>query len=215
MTNDGCRVTHHIGVIGGTFDPIHTGHLIIAQEAHTRLGLDSVVFVPAGQPPHKLECAITDPEHRFEMVRLAIADNAHFSVSRIDLDREGPCYTVDTIGLLQRKWGANTRIYFMIGADSLSELPGWRQPERLLRLCQVVAVARPGYQMDLRALDRLLPGAASLIQLLDAPTLDISSTGVRRRVAEGLAIRYLVPTTVERYILENRLYHSPRGRDAT
>jgi nicotinate-nucleotide adenylyltransferase len=171
--------------------------------------------VPAGQPPHKLERAITDPERRFEMIRLATADNAHFSVSRVDLDREGPCYTVDMIGLLQRDWGEGAQLYFLIGADSLSELPTWRQPERLLRLCQVVAVDRPGHGVDLQALDRLLPGVASLVQLLDAPTLDISSTEIRRRVAEGLSIRYLVPAEVERYIEQHRLYHPPRGSDST
>ena len=207
-------MTRHIGVIGGTFDPIHTGHLIIAQEALTRLELDRVLFVPAGQPPHKLEREITDPERRFEMVRLAVAGNARFSVSRVDLDRDGPCYTVDTIGLLQRTWGEDTRLYFVIGADSLSELPTWRQPERLLRLCQVVAVARPGHQMDLQALDRLLPGAASRVRLLDAPTLDISSTEIRRRVAGGLSIRYLVPAEVARYVEQYRLYDPPGGCDS-
>jgi nicotinate-nucleotide adenylyltransferase len=201
-------MSQSVGVIGGTFDPIHTGHLIIAQEAHICLGLDRVVFVPAGQPPHKLDRQITDPEHRFQMVQLATADNPHLDVSRVDLDRAGPCYTVDTIGLLQRAWGGDTRIHFLIGADSLSDLPTWRQPERLLRLCQVVAVARPGHQIDLQALDRLLPGAASLVRLLDTPTLDISSTAIRRRVSQGRSIRYLVPAAVEQYVDQHRLYRS-------
>jgi nicotinate-nucleotide adenylyltransferase len=195
-----------IGVIGGTFDPIHTGHLIIAEEARTRLGLSRVVFVPAGQPPHKLERAITDPEHRFEMTRLATADNERFCVSRVDLDREGPCYTVDTIGLLQDAWGKDAEICFLIGADSLADLPTWREPERLLRVCRLVAVTRPGHEVDLRTLERQLPGVSSLVELLDTPTLDISSTEIRRRAHEGLSTRYLVPDAVAQYIVEHGLY---------
>jgi nicotinate-nucleotide adenylyltransferase len=195
-----------IGVIGGTFDPIHTGHLIVAEEVRARFDLSQVVFVPAGRPPHKLDREITDPEHRFEMVRLAIADNEGFAVSRVDLDRGGPCYTVDTVGLLQDTWGTDVRIYFLIGADSLADLPTWYQPQRLLRLCQVVAVTRPGYPVDLPALEQQLPGAAALIQTLDTPTLNISSTEIRRRVRGGGSIRYLVPAVVEQYIGEHRLY---------
>jgi nicotinate-nucleotide adenylyltransferase len=201
-----------IGVIGGTFDPIHLGHLIVAEEARVRLGLSRVVFVPAGQPPHKLERAIADPEHRFEMIRLATADNQAFCVSRVDLDREGPCYTVETIGLLQEAWGQEVEIYFLIGADSLADLPTWREPERLLRLCRLVAVARPGYKVDLRALERKLAGVTCLVEMLDVPTLDISSTEIRRRAREGLSMRYLVPGTVARYVAEHGLYRDTTGR---
>jgi nicotinate-nucleotide adenylyltransferase len=204
-----------IGVIGGTFDPIHTGHLIIAEEARTRLGLSRVAFVPAGQPPHKLAHEITGPEHRFEMTRLAIADNEHFCVSCVDLDREGPCYTVDTVGLLQDAWGRDAEIHFLIGADSLADLPTWREPERLLRMCRLVAVTRPGHEVDLQALEQQLPGVSSLVEMLDTPTLDISSTEIRRRAHEGLSTRYLVPDAVARYIVEHGLYRDrterPRG----
>jgi len=195
-----------VGVIGGTFDPIHMGHLIIAEEARTRLGLSRIVFIPAGRPPHKLDQEIADPERRLEMIRLAVSGNAHFSVSRVDVDRSGPCYSLDTVRLLRDAWGIDVDIYFLIGTDSLVELPTWHQPQRLIRLCHVVVVGRPGYRADLDELDRLLPGTASLIQLLHTPTLDISSTEIKRRVREGRSIRYLVPASVERYIYDHCLY---------
>jgi nicotinate-nucleotide adenylyltransferase len=166
------------------------------------------VFVPAGQPPHKLDRPITAPTHRIEMTRLATADNEAFCVSRVDLDREGPCYTVDTIGLLQREWGPETAIYFLIGADSLSDLPTWREPKRLLHLCRLVAVSRPGYEVDMQALERQLPGVSSLVEMLDAPTLDISSTEIRRRAREGQTMRYLVPDAVAQYITKHGLYRN-------
>ena len=199
-----------IGVIGGTFDPIHLGHMLVAEEASARLELDRVLFVPAGAPPHKVGGGITDPEFRLEMVRLAISDHAHFGVSRIDVDRLGPSYTVDTIRLLRDEWGMDAEIYFLIGADSLVDLPIWHQPERLLRLCQVVALRRPGYEVDLDELDQLLPGAASLVRMMDIPVLDISSTEIRQRVRQGQSIRGLVPPAVERYIGERGLYRDDR-----
>jgi nicotinate-nucleotide adenylyltransferase len=195
-----------VGVIGGTFDPVHVGHLIIAEEVRARLGLDRMVFVPAGTPPHKLSQEITDPEHRLEMVRLAIAGNPGLSVSRIDIDRPGRCYTVDTIRLLQDAWGAKAEIYFLIGADSLAELPTWYRPERLFRLCRVVAVGRPGYRADLDELNRWFPGAISVIRMFSVPEVDVSSTEIRQRVREGRSIDGLVPPSVERYIYEHHLY---------
>ena len=200
-----------IGVIGGTFDPIHLGHLIVAEAARTRLDLSRVVFVPAGRPPHKQAHEITDPEQRLKMIQLAIAGNDRFGLSRVDLDRQGPCYTVDTIGLLQEAWGGEAQIHFLVGSDSLADLPTWYQPQRLLRLCTVVAVERPGYTPDLARLDRRLPGASAQIVLLRAPTLNISATEIRERVRGGRSIRYLVPNGVGRYIREHHLYrHAPR-----
>jgi nicotinate-nucleotide adenylyltransferase len=195
-----------IGVIGGTFDPIHMGHLLVAEEARTQLELHHVVFVPAGNPPHKHTRQITDAERRLDMIRLAIADNASFAVSRVDVDREGPSYTVDMIRLLQDAWGTRAEIYFLIGGDSLIDLPTWHRPDLLLRLCHVVAVRRPGYLTDLEQLEHLLPGTSRLIQILDVPTLDISSTEIRDRVHRGRSIRYLVPASVARYICQHRLY---------
>ncbi|MBN1584602.1 MAG: nicotinate-nucleotide adenylyltransferase [Anaerolineae bacterium] len=202
MSDNGLR----IGIIGGTFDPIHIGHLIIADQVCMRLGLSRMVFVPAGLPPHKLDQPVTDPEQRLDMVKLAIADNPHFCVSRMDLDRFGPSYTVDTIRLFLDAWGANTEIYFLMGSDSLAELVTWRQPDRLMRLCRIVAVGRPGYEVDLKELDRLLPGAALLVRLIDMPTLDISSTDIKRYVGNNQSIRYMVPRVVETYIYDHGLY---------
>jgi nicotinate-nucleotide adenylyltransferase len=206
--DEGMGRGRRVGVIGGTFDPIHIGHLVVAEEARTRLELEQMVFVPAGRPPHKLDHDMADAEQRWEMVGLAIADNPQFTASRVDIDRDGPCYSVETIRLLQEAWGPQTRIFFLIGSDSLSELPTWYQPYRLLRQCQVVAVARPGYPVELEEVDRALPGTAALIQVLDAPVLEISSTEIRRRVREGRSIRYLVPAAVEQYIHEHRLYRT-------
>jgi len=199
-----------VGVLGGTFDPIHIGHLIIAEEVWSQLGLSHVVFVPAGQPPHKRAPAITDPELRVEMVHLAIEDNAHFALSRVDVDRAEPCYSVETVRLLLEAYGRGSEIDFVIGADSLAELPTWYRPDRLLGLCRVVAVRRPGYPVDLAALDRHLPGASSNIRLLEAPLLGISSTDIRQRVREGRSIRYMVPAPVEQFIREHNLYYEQR-----
>jgi nicotinate-nucleotide adenylyltransferase len=196
----------HIGLLGGSFDPIHVGHLHIARQACAGLALDRVVFVPAGQPPHKLDQALTDPEHRFEMVRLALAEEPCFSVSRIDLDRPGPCYSVDTVRLLQEQWGPEARIYFLIGADSLVDLPTWYQPRRLLDLCQVVAIDRPGYGVDLTALERRFPGASPAILLEHVPPIGVSATEIRRRVAEQRSIEGLVPPAVASYIEAHGLY---------
>jgi len=195
-----------IGMLGGTFDPIHLGHLIIAQEALARLALERMLFVPAGQPPHKLNRYITGAEQRVEMVRLAIADHAQLDLSRVDVDRKGPCYSVDTVRLLEQEWGGGAEITFLIGADSLADMPVWYHPERLIRQCQVVAVQRPGFRVDLDALENALPGARSLIQTLDAPVIDLSSTEIRRRVRVGLPIRYMVPRPVELYIHQHGLY---------
>jgi nicotinate-nucleotide adenylyltransferase len=200
-----------VGVIGGTFDPIHTGHLIIAEGARDALDLQRVIFVPAGQPPHKRSSRISPAEHRFEMVRLAVAGNGYFTASRVDIDREGPSYTVDTIRLLHDAWGADVRIYFLIGGDSLAELPTWYQPERLLEICQVVAVPRPGYELDLESLDVKIPGAAERIQMLSMPLVDLSATEIRDRVRDRRSIRYLVPDAVERYIYRHRLYRERRA----
>ncbi len=195
-----------IGVIGGTFDPIHVGHLILAEEARGRLGLEQVLFVPAGLPPHKVGREITPPERRVEMVRLAIADNEHFALSRVDVDRPGPCYTVDTIRILRDAWGHKAEIYFLMGGDSLLELPTWRHPDLLLRMCHVVALGRPGYRAEMADLERILPAIAFAIRILDAPRVDVSATAIRQRVRAGRSIRYLVPPPVEQYIYRHRLY---------
>jgi nicotinate-nucleotide adenylyltransferase len=173
-----------------------------------KLGLERVVFVPAGLPPHKLNHVMSPVEHRLAMVELAIASNPHFAVSRVDVDRFGPCYTVDTIELLRDEWGADVEIYFIMGSDSLLDILTWHNPRRLIRLCRLAVVSRPGYQVDLDELDALLPGVASRVQMLNAPELAISSTDIQRRVREGLSIKYQVPEAVEAYIYQHKLYQN-------
>jgi len=197
-----------VGVFGGTFDPIHIGHLVIAEEAWMELELERVVFIPAGLPPHKLDHVMSPVEHRLAMVELAIASNSHFAVSRVDIDRFGPCYTVDTIELLRDEWGGGVEVYFIMGSDSLLDILTWHNPRRLIRLCRFAVVSRPGYQVDFDELDALLPGVASRVQMLNAPELAISSTDIQRRVREGLSIKYQVPEAVEDYIYQQKLYQN-------
>ena len=195
-----------VGVLGGTFDPIHIGHLAAAEEVRVRLDLERVVFVPAGLPPHKLHLNVTTAEHRSNMVQLAIADNPYFVVSRVDMDRFGPSYTVDTAKLLHDEYGPEAELYLIMGSDSLAELLTWHKPERLIRLCRIVALTRPGYRVNLKELNHLLPGAIARVQLLEMPLLEISGTDLQRRVRMGLSIKYLVPPAVEAYIHQHGLY---------
>jgi nicotinate-nucleotide adenylyltransferase len=200
-----------IGVIGGTFDPIHYGHLAAAEEARVRVNLEKVLFVVALQPPHKLGEEVTPVEHRLAMVRLGIASNPHFEISRVDVDRPGLSYTVDTISILQEQWGPDTELFFVMGLDSLVEVPTWHQPERLIRLCRLVAVSRPGFEVDMHQLEASVPGISSRVEIIDMPEVEISSSDLQRRVKEGLPIKYQVPEEVERYIIKFRLYEPPAG----
>jgi nicotinate-nucleotide adenylyltransferase len=197
----------NIGVLGGTFDPIHSGHLIIAEEARLKLELTRIIFVPAGQPWLKTNREITQSVHRVEMVRRAIAGNAHFELSTIEVDRPGPSYSVDTVSILKKQLGGRAKIFFLIGWDSLAELPEWHEPARLIQLCRLVAVVRPGFSRpDLKALESSAPGIAHSVVWLDIPPIDISSSEIRDRVAQGLSIHGIVPEQIERYIKENKLY---------
>jgi len=201
-----------IGVLGGTFDPIHIGHLVAAEEVRVQLGLDRVIFVPAGLPPHKLSNKLSPVEHRLAMVELAIASNPYFTVSRVDIDRFGPCYTVDTIQLLRDELGPDVELYFIMGSDSLADILTWHKPERLIRLCRLAVVERPGYRVDMEELEHLLPGITSRVHFVNSPQLDISSTDIQRRVREGLPIKYQVPEAVEKYIYEHGLYMGRENR---
>jgi len=201
-----------IGVLGGTFDPIHLGHLIVAEDIRQKLGLGEVLFVPAGRPWLKLkeEKPISAAEHRLAVVRLAVASNPYFKVSTLELDRPGLSYSIDTVLELKAKLSAGAEIYFIVGPDALAELPRWKDPGRLVEICQVVGIGRPGYaQADLNILESSIPGVSQRIMLMDVPQIDISATEIRRRVAQRLSIRYLVPEAVEKYIAEHRLYMSP------
>jgi len=191
----------NIGVLGGTFDPIHMGHLIIAEEVRARLDLSEVLFVPAGQPWLKLNNAnaISPPEHRVEMVRLAIADEPAFKLSTMEIDRPGPSYTVDTIAELRNQIGAGDKPFFILGWDNLNQLPRWHQPSRLVKLCRLVP-------LRLDSLEAAVPGLAKSLVILDTPQIEISASEIRQRVARGLSIHQLVTEPVERYIIKNRLY---------
>lgn len=196
-----------IGVFGGTFDPIHNGHLAIAEETRNRLGVAEILFVPAGSPWQKADLPISAVEQRVEMVRLAIADRPYCKLSTAEIDRPGPSYTVDTIAELLSQYGAGAEFFFILGWDSLAEFPQWREPSRLVKMCYLVAVPRPGYlPPDLDSLEAAIPGISQRVVLLDKPQLDISATAIRQRIAMGDSIAHLVPGAVERYIKEHRLY---------
>ncbi|MFC1977763.1 nicotinate-nucleotide adenylyltransferase [Chloroflexota bacterium] len=197
----------NIGVLGGTFDPIHNGHIVVAEETRARLNLAEVLFIPAGQPWLKAGSPILAAEHRVQMVRLAIADEPYFKLSTVEIDRAGPSYTVDTITELQTRLGAGDELYFILGWDSLAQLPQWRQPSRLGKMCRLVAVPRPGYPLpDLNSLEAIIPGLSRSLIVLDKPEIDIDATEIRKRVARGLSIRHLVPEPVDEYIRQHQLY---------
>ena len=194
-----------IGIFGGTFDPIHYGHLVAAEEARAILGLEKMLIVPAGQPPHKADRPVTPAEHRVAMVQLAIASNPHFVLSRVDLDRPGPHYSVDMVTRLRRELGPGD-VYLIVGMDSLMDLPSWHEAERLMGLCYIVGVNRPGYTYDLAPLEKAVPGISAHIRVLEAPQLEISSHELQDRVRRGLPIKYQVPEPVEDYITRHNLY---------
>jgi nicotinate-nucleotide adenylyltransferase len=195
-----------LGILGGTFDPVHNAHLVAAQEAHYQLGLDQVLFVPAGSPPHKPSGPISPAHHRLRMLELAIAGRPHFAISLVDLDRPGPAYTVDTLRLLRAGRGPGPDFFFIEGADSLADILDWRQPRRLLELCELAVVCRPGSAVDLAYLEAQLPGLGARLHCVAMPLLDISSTDLRARVQQGRPISFLVPEEVEAYIYEQGLY---------
>jgi len=197
----------NIGVLGGTFDPIHIGHLILAEEVRAKLNLAEILFVPAGQPWLKVGSPISPAEHRVEMVRLAIADKPYFKLSTMEIERAGPTYTVDTIAELKAQLGTEDELFFIIGWDNLAELPRWRQSSRLITMCCLVAVPRPGYPLpDLKALEASIPGLSQRVTLMDKPEVDISASVIRDRVTQGLSIRHLVPESIDEYIRQHKIY---------
>lgn len=196
-----------IGLFGGTFDPIHIAHLIVAEEVRLAAALDKILFIPAPRPWLKAEREIADPRHRLRMVELAVASNPFFEVSTAELDRPGPSYTVDTVEAMRRDAAPGDELYFIAGTDALADMPRWKDPSRLLTLCHIIGVRRPGApEISMEALGAFIPGVCGCITLVEVPQLDISSTMIRERRRKGLPVRYLVPPEVERYILEHRLY---------
>jgi len=200
----------NIGVLGGTFDPIHIGHLIVAEEARIKLGFREVLFVPAGQPWRKLDRNITPADHRVEMVRCAIADNPHFKLCTLEVERSGPSYTVDTLIRLRKQLGSEASLFFILGRDTLAELPLWKEPRKVVQLCRLVAPPRLGSK-DLKHLEAAIPGLLDKVIQLDMPVIGISSAEIRQRIAQGLSIRYLVPAEVENYIAEHKIYVTSAG----
>lgn len=210
MESHESNVTRRVGILGGTFDPIHYGHLVIAEEVRAALQLAEVIFVPAGDPPHKQGEPITAARHRLAMLELALASNPHFAISLVDMDRPGPSYTVETLRLLRAQWGEATDVYFIIGWDSLEDFPTWHDPGGILeQLTCLVAVQRPGYREEpsyREQLQQRVPGIAGKLLAVPAPQLEISATDLRLRVTAGRPITYQLPETVERYIYEHDLY---------
>lgn len=201
-------MAQRLGLFGGTFDPIHFGHLAIAEAAREELRLDKVLFVPARVQPHKQARPITDAERRWEMVRLAVAGNPCFEPSRLELDREGPSYTADTVAEIRRQAGPGEEIFFVCGADTLLELDSWYRPADLMAWATIAAARRPGCE------EVAVTGAAADLEarfggrvvLFEAPLLDVSSSLIRERSAAGRSIRYLVADGVREYIVRNCLY---------
>jgi nicotinate-nucleotide adenylyltransferase len=194
-----------LGIMGGTFDPIHYGHLVAAEQARVRFGLERVIFVPNRVPPHKKDYTVSGPEHRYAMTLLATCSNPHFETSRMELERPGPSYTVETMAAVRREVGEQAALYFITGADAVLEILTWKDPRRILELCELIAAARPGYPLE-EALESLEPGMRERVHALDIPGVAISSTEMRRRAAEGLPLRYLTPPAVAAYIAKHGLY---------
>jgi nicotinate-nucleotide adenylyltransferase len=193
-----------LGVMGGTFDPIHNGHLVTAEAALWTFQLAEVVFVPTGQPWMKTGRKVTPPEHRYLMTVIATASNPRFSVSRIEIEREGPTYTVDTLQELRSQAEGEVELFFITGADAMLEILQWKDPEEVLSQARFIAATRPGY--DIARFEREAPTAHPDVSVMDIPALAISSTDIRRRVSRGEPIRYLVPEGVQTYIEKFGLY---------
>lgn len=181
------------GIFGGTFDPIHIGHLIVAQEASERLALDRILFVPARVSPLKRGMTLFSPEQRLEMVRAAVTPDPRFGVSALDIERPAPSYTVDTLRLLAEQQGPDTQFHFILGVDALLTFGYWYHPEEIIRLARLAVISRPGYALDLEDLDRVLPGLSAATDLVETVHIGVSSTDIRRRLQEGASVRYLMP----------------------
>ena len=194
------------GVLGGSFDPIHYGHLALAETARVQLGLEQVLFVPAGHPPHTDSFMLSAPEHRLAMLNLAIQGNPAFGISRVDLERPGPHYTVEMLNIIREQLPDVTRWYFLMGEDSLHDLASWRNPDEILQQVTLAVMPRAGKRADVLALRARFPLLAERLVWLDVPPVYYSATELRLRVRKGLPLRYLVPPEVEAYVREQALY---------
>jgi nicotinate-nucleotide adenylyltransferase len=197
-----------LAIMGGTFDPIHIGHLVTAEEVRHEFGIDKVLFIPTGHPPHKSHVHMTTGEHRYLMTVLATAANPNFDVSRIEIEREGVTYTIDTIKELKKIYGDSVRLYFITGADAVHQILTWKNSSELLRICEFVAVTRPGYKTEelKKKVDSIRDEFGDHIHFLEVPALAISSSNIRERRQNLKPIKYLVPEVVENYIIKHQLY---------
>jgi nicotinate-nucleotide adenylyltransferase len=193
-----------LGIMGGTLNPVHMAHLVIAEVAREAFSLDRVIWMPPGDPPHKDDRDMASQEHRYAMTLLATESHPQFEVSRLEIEREGPSYTLDTLRHFHAEVGPD-ELYFIAGADTVLDLPNWHRPDDVIRSCRFVAACRPGYDLD-RMRQVLPPSYIARIEPLEVPAVDISSTEIRRRVRDGRSIRYLVPEAVEEYIRKHGLY---------
>ena len=196
------KTTKRIAVMGGTFNPIHYAHLISAEQVRAGLGYDKILFIPSARPPHKVADAdIIEPEHRYQMVLLAIAENPHFEVSRIELERAGPSYTIETLKALKELYGETTELAWIIGADSLIEYKVWKDFDEVLERCVMIATTRPNYNLNQVPLV-----IQKRVTTFPITGVDISATVIRERIRKGLSIQYLVPEGVQAYIEQHQLY---------
>ena len=202
-----------IGILGGTFDPVHYGHLVIAEAARDQLGLDHVEFLPANDPPHKPNDSVSSARDRVAMVSAAIDGIDYFTLNCVEIERAGPSYTVDTLERI-REGTPSDDLVFIMGGDSLRDLPSWRSPLRILELATLAVVNRPGVAYELEGMEASLPGLTAGVRFIETPLIDLSSTNLRRLCSLGHSIRFQTPDPVIRYMLENNLYRlmdSPSG----
>jgi nicotinate-nucleotide adenylyltransferase len=196
-----------IGIMGGTFDPIHTGHLATAEAVRVEYDLEKVLFIPAANPPHKQHFQVAKSLHRYIMTVMATHSNPHFYVSSIEIERPGLSYAIDTVLELISQYGVNTEFYFIVGSDTVSELPSWKDIGRLLEICHFIAANRPGSAYALDDVIKLFGEQGyNRIHSLPTPELEISSTDIREKVRQGRSIKYIVPESVENYICKENLY---------
>lgn len=202
--------TYRLGIMGGTFDPVHIGHLACAEQARDELGMDAIVFIPAGVPVYKKDQKVTPAADRLEMCRLAVASNPAFDVSSIEVDREGDTYTVDTLRQLRAHYPDNVELFFITGADAVMSIMKWRDSAQIAHLAKLVAVTRPGYAPPEEMKRVLRERTGFQVSFLEMTGLDVSSSDLRRRVADGRSIRYLTKEVVFRYIEEHGLYRNDK-----